>query len=125
MPVTGISIMTPKDSNHVPVKEIILRFLEGTASEEEVSNLRTWLEQNETNRQYFDEVNNTFQASVTLNRLNHNKVESAWQKLSERIEESPALHASRTRHRYLAVLKIAASVCLLAVAGSLLFKIFP
>jgi ferric-dicitrate binding protein FerR (iron transport regulator) len=117
--------MTPKDSAHVPVKEIILRFLEGIASDEEILSLRAWLEENEANRKYFDEVNNTFQASVTLNRLNHHKVENAWEKLSQRIDESPTLHGARTRHRYLVVLKIAASICLLAVAGSLLFKIAP
>lgn len=117
--------MTPKDPDYIPIKEIILRFLEGIATDEEVTILQSWLEENEANRHYFDEVNNTFQASVTLHRFNHPMVENAWEKVSNRIEQVPNLRISRSRHRYLSVLKIAASVCLLAVTGALLFKILP
>lgn len=117
--------MTPKNPDHIPVKEIILRFLEGIATDEEVAILQSWLEENEANRQYFDEVNNTFQASVTLHRINHPMVENAWEKVSNRIEQVPKLRISRSSSRYSPLLKIAASVCLLAVTGALLFKIFP
>lgn len=117
--------MTPKNSAHVPIKEIILRFLEGAASEEEIVHLQAWLEEHEGNRQYFDEVNNTFQASITLNRLNHQKVENAWRRLSDRIEQVPALHTTKAKSRSLLILKIAASVCLLAATSALLFKILP
>ena len=58
------------------MKEVILRFLGGNASSEEIVLLQTWLEESEANRQYFDEVNSTYQASITLNRLNHHKVGS-------------------------------------------------
>lgn len=105
------------------IKEIILRFLEGISTEEEATLLHEWLQESEANRQYFDEVNNTFQASVTLNRFNHPSVENAWSKVSKSIEQAPVRNISRTKSRVLLVLKIAASVCLLAVTGSLLLKI--
>ena len=106
------------------MKEIILRFLGGDASSEEIVMLQTWLEESEANRQYFDEVNSTYQASITLNRLNHNKVDHAWQKLSERIEQEPIVH-KKTKSRSLLVYKIAATVCLLIATAALLFRTGP
>ena len=106
------------------MKEIILRFLGGDASSEEIVMLQAWLEESEANRQYFDEVNSTYQASITLNRLNHNKVDHAWQKLSERIEQEPIVH-KKTKSRSLLVYKIAATVCLLIATAALLFRTGP
>ena len=105
------------------IKEIILRFLEGISTVEEVTLLQSWLEESEANRQYFDELNNTYQASVTLNRFNHPSVENAWSKVSKSIVQAPVRNISQTKSRVLLVLKIAASICFLVVTGALLFKI--
>ena len=121
--ITCTSIMTPNDSDNIRIKEIILRFLEGIATEEEVTILQSWLEENETNRQYFDEINNTFQASVTLHRFNHPMVENAWEKVSRTMEQAPTLPISRTRSYYLPVLKVAAAVTLVVITSVLLFEI--
>jgi transmembrane sensor len=115
--------MTPQDSDHIRIKEIILRFLEGIATDEEITILQTWLEENEANRQYFDEVNNTFQASVTLHRFNHPMVENAWEKVSQTIEQAPTLPASRIRKLYFPILKVAAAITLLIVTSALLFEV--
>jgi transmembrane sensor len=107
------------------MKEIILRFLGGDASSEEIVLLQTWLEESKANRQYFDEVNSTYQASITLNRLNPHKVDHAWRMLSQRIEQEPSLHKKRPNSRSLLVFKIAATVCLLIGTAALLFRIIP
>lgn len=108
-------------------RELILRFLEGSASAQDILTLRSWLEQSEANRQYFDEVNTTFQATVTLNRFNHHKVDNAWTALSQRIaaeNQDTPVKASRTA--WLSPLVgIAASVCLLAVSAFLIFQQWP
>jgi len=117
--------MTPGNYTPVPMKEIILRFLGGNASSEEIILLQTWLEESEANRQYLDEVNSTYQASITLNRLNHHKVDQAWRILSQRIEQEPIVHKNRPKSRSLFVYKIAATVCLLVATAALLFKIIP
>ena len=117
--------MTPGNYTPVPMKEIILRFLGGNASSEDIVLLQTWLEESEANRQYFDEVNSTYQASITLNRLNHHKVDQAWRILSQKIEQEPFVHKNRPKSRSLFVYKIAASVCLLVATAVLLFKIIP
>ncbi len=107
------------------MKEVILRFLGGNASSEEIVLLQTWLEESEANRQYFDEVNSTYQASITLNRLNHHKVDQAWQMLSQRIEQEPIVQKKRPKPSSLLIYKIAATVCLLVATAALLFKLIP
>jgi transmembrane sensor len=116
--------ITPEDET---IKEVILRFLEGDATAEETTFLRHWLDQSETNRQYFDEVNTTFQATVTLNRFNHRKVDDAWTRLSQRIgTDKPATLAPPAKIiRLHLALKVAAAVLLLAVSGFLTYGLLP
>lgn len=107
-----------------PIQEIITRFLEGHASEADVEILYAWVQESEANRNYFHEMNNTYQASVTLARYNQPKINAAWEQLAQDIQasgrtvEHPALNSHPKASRFL---KIAASVSLLAVAGTLLF----
>jgi len=109
-----------------PIQEIITRFLEGHASEEDVETLYTWVQESEANRHYFHEMNNTYQASVTLARYNQPKINAAWEQLAEDIQASGrtvAHPALKRRPKPSIFLKIAASVTLLAAAGTLLFML--
>jgi len=121
--------MAPMDNTPQPVKEIILRFLEGSASEDDVAMLSTWLKESKENQQYFDEVNTTFQVSVTLNRFTPQKTDDAWNRLSKDIETKKGavrrIPRPATTSRYFSLLKIAASVCLVGVSGFLIFKLLP
>ena len=107
-----------------PIQEIITRFLEGHASEEDVETLYAWVQEGEANRHYFHEMNNTYQASVTLARYNQPKINAAWEQLAQDIQasgrtvEHPALNRHPKASRFL---KIAASFSLLALAGTLLY----
>jgi transmembrane sensor len=116
--------MTPQDPTEAPhIKEIILRFLEGIATDKEISILHKWLQENEANRKYFDEVNNTYQASVTLNRFNHPMVDTDWKKLTSHMhEETHQLPRKKTLP--FVFLKVAASISILFVIGILLWKNF-
>lgn len=116
--------MTPKNPDQKHIKEIILHFLEGIATDREVSILQDWLEESEANRQFFDEMNNTFHATVTLHRFNHPMVENAWEKVSKIIDQPSDVTTSRQRSLYFTALKVAATVCLLAVTGAVLFNLF-
>jgi ferric-dicitrate binding protein FerR (iron transport regulator) len=110
--------MTPIDPTPEPIRDIITRFLEGDASGDEVAILQAWLEENKTNRQYFDEVNNAFQVSVTLSRFNQQKIDTAWNALAQRMDQE------KKRGRifsfftipHFSALRIAASVFLVAVS---------
>jgi transmembrane sensor len=126
MPV--LRSMAPIDNTPQPVKEIILRFLEGNASESDVAILFDWLKESKENQRYFDEVNTTYQASVTLNRFTPQKTDDAWTRLSKVIETKKGVVRGMPRpvaFRYRSLLKIAASVSLIAVSGFLIFKLLP
>jgi ferric-dicitrate binding protein FerR (iron transport regulator) len=113
--------MTTRTPEDITIKEIILRFLEGIAVEEEIVILRKWLRENEAHRKYFDEINNTYQASVALNRFNHPMVDEGWAKIESVIKNKPVRQLIRRGTTHL-ILKIAASICVFAVVGVLLFK---
>lgn len=98
--------------------------MEGHASEENIETLYAWVQESEANRDYFHEMNNTYQASVTLARYNQPKINAAWEQLSQDIQASGRIveHPALKRHPKSSLfIKIAASVTLLAVAGALLF----
>jgi len=95
------------------IDEIILRVLEGGASHDDLELLSHWLEQSPDNRKHFDEVNATYQASVTLNRAGYQRTDEAWNELNDRIEGTASKRSSGMSW----VLKIAASVALLLLAG--------
>ena len=107
-----------------PIQEIITRFLEGHASEEDVETLYAWVQESEAHRHYFHEMNNTYQASVTLARYNQPKINAAWEQLAQDIQASgrTVAHPALKRHPKASLfLKIAASVTLLAVTGTVLY----
>jgi len=116
--------MTPQDTPTEEIKQLILRFLEGEASDQDVSDLQVWLQESADNRMYFDEVNNAYQASVTLHRFNQQKIDQAWSKLSTQIEtEQPAkglIYSFNTINQF-PFFKIAASISILLLSGFLIF----
>ena len=115
--------MTPIDPTPDPIKDIITRFLEGAASEQEVAILWGWLEESQANRQYFDEVNNAFQVSVTLSRFNQQKVDKAWNALAQRIDPEKKGRTFSFSTPVLSPLKIAASVFLVAVSCFIIMQL--
>jgi transmembrane sensor len=116
--------MTPENPADGPIKEIILRFLEGVASEKEIERLYKWLEEHESNRKYFDEVNNTYQVSVTLNRFNQPTIDEDWKKIANEIKNDKTPHFSERKPTRFVFLKVAATISVVALVGILLFKFF-
>ena len=111
--------MAPMDNSPQPMAEIITRFLEGEASEQEVEILKAWLKEDKANRQYFDELNTAFQAAVTLSRINQQKTDASWNQLSQRIgatQNEVNSQPSINRFQNFTWLKIAASVSIIALS---------
>ncbi|MEO7990674.1 MAG: FecR domain-containing protein [Chryseolinea sp.] len=118
--------MALNDTTPEHIKEIVLRFLEGSASEEDVTILFHWLKEDEKNREYFDEVNTTFHTSVTLNRFTQQKTDDAWMALSSRIDsEKGKLRTLRPLRISFnkSAFRIAASICLIAVTWYIFVKL--
>ncbi|MEJ1242452.1 FecR domain-containing protein [Chryseolinea sp. T2] len=91
----------------------MLRVLEGRASHEDLDVLSHWLDASPDNKKHFDEVNATYQASVTLNRAGYQRTEEAWNELTNRLE--PPAQSKTSQLTW--VLRIAASVIVLALAS--------
>ncbi|MGC3945423.1 MAG: FecR domain-containing protein [Chryseolinea sp.] len=91
----------------------MLRVLEGRASHEDLDILGQWLDASPDNKKHFDEVNATYQASVTINRAGYQRTEEAWNELTHRLESSESTAASRLTW----ILRIAASVVVLLLAS--------
>ncbi len=104
------------------IQEIIMHFLEGSASAHEIEKLHAWLQENKSNRKYFDEVSTTYQASVTLNRFNAQKTDEAWNDLSHKLEGAKVIQFDRAKW----LTGIAASIALIIAAAFVIFlKIQP
>ncbi len=118
--------MALNDTTPEHVKEIILRFLEGSATEEDITILFRWLKEDERNREYFDEVNTTFHASVTLNRFTQQKTDDAWLELSGKTNSEKTKIRTLNpfgRPTYKHAFRIAASICFIVVAWFLLSEV--
>ncbi|MEO5976911.1 MAG: FecR domain-containing protein [Chryseolinea sp.] len=110
------------------IEEIITRFLEGESSDHDIDILHNWLHESVENRRYFDEINLAFQASITLNRFNQQRIDDGWRQLQGRILKGQgkslqplSVSNSICRNTYL----IAASVTItLAVISYLLISSF-
>ena len=106
------------------IKDLIIKFLEKEASPTEVEILEDWLKQDEKHRKQFDEINDTFQAAISLGRFTHQKTDHAWKKLSHKINETEVKPITLSTSKTL-WLKIAATVLVIVVAGIGLSKFFP
>lgn len=104
------------------IRSLIIKFLQKEITDEEIDELRSWLEKDPTHLSYFDDINNSLQSGVTLGRLNSDKVDKAWDTLSKRIDtDSPSRKKVRSLNIH-PLLKVAAVISLLIVAGYLLRK---
>ena len=115
--------MSKTDNTPQAILELIARFLEGNASDLDIINLENWLKQSPENRRYFDEVNNTYQASVSLNRFNQHKIDNAWSKLTQHMEdESKLVYDRPSMRKHFTFLKIAASVLAIVTVDPAFFQ---
>jgi len=90
----------------------IIRFLQREASEQDIQELESWLEEHEDHKRYFDQMNEAFQTSQVLSTFTHEKINQAWTRVNGRIVSSPKAPA-RTKviklYHY-NILRIAATV---------------
>lgn len=75
--------------NDIPqhLEELIILFLQREISEDDMRILSDWLKQDHSLKRYFEEISTTFQLAVTRDRFNEKKTDSAWQALTQRIDE--------------------------------------
>lgn len=108
------------------IKDLIIKFLEKEADPSEIEILEDWLKQDELHRKQFDEINDTFQAALSLGRFTHQKTDHAWEKLSQRIkQDEPEKDVVINGFSGRWLLKIAASVLIVLLAGMAAWYVIP
>lgn len=115
-----------KDSNAMNqperIKDLVTRFFERRLSTDEIAELENWLLEDVANRNYFDKVNDGYQARHVLQQFTPERIDNAWSRFSERITEKivsirPKRVFARTAWR------VAASVAILLAFTFLLWKV--
>jgi ferric-dicitrate binding protein FerR (iron transport regulator) len=108
-------------------RDLIARFLEKQITDDEIDELRLWLEEDVAHREYFDKVNENYQTRQILGQFNPEKIDKAWNRFSERINEEKQVKLQHTiiSKNYYNFLRIAASISLVLAASVLIWKFFP
>lgn len=100
------------------IDELIGKYLAHEASPEEVAFVRTWVEENETNRKRFEQIRTIFDKAASVKNIPHFDTDAAWNKLRAKIQ-----HESRDNVRTLRpdpvnlIWRVAASLLLVAGIG--------
>lgn len=90
----------------------IRKYLEGTASEEEIKALVDWIEQSEENKNYYQQIKNIWELSDSENLKIKVNAEKAFDKILNRIEEKPE------KIRWIKIMQKAAAILLLPLVLS-------
>lgn len=94
------------------INQQIIRFLQKEATEQDILELRAWIEEDKEHKQYFDQMNEAFQTSQVLGTFTHEKVNQAWTRVNRKIAAAPKAPARTTvikLYQY-NILRIAATV---------------
>ncbi|SFE28532.1 FecR family protein [Chitinophaga sp. CF118] len=105
------------------IETLIARELENTLSAEEQATLQAWLEADVTNRRYYDELRKTWELTATTNMDYIPDTNRNWEKFRQQIQSQPDITEMpvRTISPYRNVLRIAATLLLLAGAATMYF----
>src|SRR4051812_42763064 len=94
------------------INTVIARVLEGTATSEEMLILKQWLDEDKSNRIYFDELNTAYQATVTMKRFSEKRITDAWSNVAKRLDAEKGKTVSISQPKFTLLFKIAASIVL-------------
>lgn len=105
--------------------ELIGKYLAGEASPQENAILRSWIEQSQANKKYFDHFKLIFQKSATFKVHQHFDVDMAWNKVREKLYQNPGRIVCFPEKTSLNILwRIAAGIVIILSAGFFGYKIF-
>jgi transmembrane sensor len=101
---------------------LIDAFLKHEATDQQLRELQDWLEKDSANVRYFKKANEDFYAQSILKNGDTKKTEAAWAKLADKMGEHEAAKDHVVTLYPYRLLRIAASVTILAVATFFLWK---
>src|SRR3990170_269352 len=108
-------------------RDLIARFLEKDISDSEIEELYQWLDHDAAHRDYFDKINEGYQTSQILDQFTPEKIDKAWDRFAERINEDKVVDFRQTviSRNYYNFLRVAASISLVLAASVLVWKFIP
>jgi ferric-dicitrate binding protein FerR (iron transport regulator) len=109
------------------IDELIGKYLSWEASEEEIRIIDTWRREQEENEKYFQQLKTIFDRASAVTETIEVDADAAWNKLRARLRSDEGakvvpLHGKQSGLNF--ILKIAASILLVAVAGFFVYKSF-
>ena len=105
------------------IKQLISRFLDGEASEQEVAFLKQWLTISERNRALFDQLNQDYQVTKMRATATSDSRIRAWTGLKERMEDDVSITQTAPRKYLFSSIRVAASVALILLIGYTTLKL--
>jgi transmembrane sensor len=108
---------TGKKSN-ADQNDLIIRFLNGEASDKEIRLLREWINQSAENREEFIQMKISWMASAQMKKCNPDDIQKALFELNHKIRERGKIASERRIHRLRYILKISAAFLLFISIGS-------
>ena len=108
--------------NKIPYEELIIRYLDGDATIEETQRLETWMAAAPENKLEFEQMQALFMLSSDLDIADEIDVESDLEQVKAKLNPKHTARATSLTRR---ILKIAASVILLAVASYVFYIYSP
>ena len=102
--------------NHID--DLLGKYLAGEASREEQQEVMKWINTNEANRRYFDQMYMIFERARTVKAMHDFDADAAWVKMKNNLKKSPAKTVVfPAPNKSLWYLKVAASVAVVLMTG--------
>jgi transmembrane sensor len=108
---------TEKKSN-ADQNDLIIRFLNGEASDQEIRLLREWINQSDENRKEFIQMKISWMASAQMKKYKPDYIKQALFELNRKIREREKIASESRIHKLRDILKIAAAILLFISLGS-------
>ncbi len=113
------------ENSYDNIDELIGKYLSGEAIAREVAFIETWMNENDGNRKYFEQVQTIFRKAGEVKEYQHYDTDAAWLKLKNSLKNGGAkqvmLHPPAT-NTYQLIFRIAASVLVIFGVGFFAYR---
>jgi ferric-dicitrate binding protein FerR (iron transport regulator) len=116
-----------KTNTNIENWDLIAKYYADECSQKEIESLNIWITDNKNNEQIFNQVKKDLELINLTNSMNKVNVDSAWEKVKDRIQEADENESNVSKGRtinFLRVLKYAAMVVILLGIGFITNKIY-
>lgn len=119
--------MSLKTTNPEHIDELIASYLVGEATPIEIGLVEGWRNESDANRRYFQQVKLIFDKAATITGVEHFETDVAWKRIRAQIQsqkDGKSIQLSSHHSGYRFVLRIAAGILMLLMAGFFTYEYF-